>query len=66
MIDNISLGWSLRIIGIIAGVMNIIATILIRNRNHVVRPPMHPFDVKLLRRLPVMLLLSWAFVSMLG
>ena len=66
MINNLSLGWSLRIIGIILGVMNIVAISLIRNRNHVVRPPMHPFDIKLLRRLPVLLLLSWGFFSMLG
>lgn len=66
MIDHLSLAWSLRIIGIISGTMNIIATCLIRNRNHIVRPPMHPFDVRLLRRLPVCLLLFWGFFSMLG
>lgn len=46
--------------------MNIIATSLLRNRNHIIRPPMHPFDVRLLRRLPVVLLLGWGFFSMLG
>lgn len=66
MIDRISLAWSLRIIGILSGTMNILATCLLRNRNHIVRPPMHPFDVRLLRRLPVTLLLSWGFFSMLG
>lgn len=66
MIDNISLAWSLRIIGIMSGVMNILATCFIRNRNKVIRPPMHPFDVRLLRQLPVLLLLCWGFFSMLG
>ncbi|KAF2684085.1 major facilitator superfamily protein [Lentithecium fluviatile CBS 122367] len=66
MIDRISLAWSLRVIGLLSGTMNIIATCLIRSRNHIIRPPMHPFDVRLLRRLPVMLLLSWGFFSMLG
>ncbi|ORY11040.1 MFS transporter, MCP family, solute carrier family 16, member 6 [Clohesyomyces aquaticus] len=66
MIHNISLGWSLRIIGLMSGMMNILATCLIRNRNKVIQPPMHPFDVKLLKRLPVFLLLSWGFFSMLG
>lgn len=66
MIDRLSLAWSLRIIGIMAGIMNLIATYFIRNRNKVIRPPMHPFDVRLLRRFPVFLLVSWGFFSMLG
>ncbi|KAF2713338.1 major facilitator superfamily protein [Pleomassaria siparia CBS 279.74] len=66
MIMHLSLAWSLRIIGIVSGTMNILATCLLRNRNHIVRPPMHPFDVRLLRRLPVSLLLAWGFFSMLG
>jgi MFS family permease len=66
VIDHLSLAWSLRIIGLLSGSMNIIATCLIRTRNHIVRPPMHPFDVRLLRRLPVLLLLAWGFFSMLG
>lgn len=66
IIDNISLGWALRIIGITSGLMNIIATCLIRNRNAVIRPPMRAFDTGLLRRLPVVLLLSWGFFSILG
>ena len=58
MINHISLSGSLRIIGIVSGTMNILATYLIRNRNKVIRPPMDPFDIRLLRRLPVALLLS--------
>jgi hypothetical protein len=66
MIDILSLGWSLRIIGIMSGAMNLLATIFLRNRDKVIRPPMHPFDTKLLRRLPVLLFLAWGFFSMLG
>ncbi|KAF2109823.1 major facilitator superfamily protein [Lophiotrema nucula] len=66
LIRNISLAWSLRIIGILSGSMNLLATCFIRSRNKVVQPAMHPFDVKLLRRLPVVLLLGWGFFSMLG
>jgi MFS family permease len=66
MIDRLSLAWSLRIVGLLSGTMNIIATSLLRNRNHIIRPPMHPFDTRLLRRLPVVLLLGWGFFSMLG
>jgi nitrate/nitrite transporter NarK len=66
MINNISLAWSLRIIGILSGAMNVLAICLIRNRNKIVRPPMHPFDLHLFRQLPVFLLLCWGFFSMLG
>ncbi|KAF2503311.1 MFS transporter, MCP family, solute carrier family 16, member 6 [Lophium mytilinum] len=66
MIENISLGWALRIIGIISGTVNVIATFLIRNRNKVIKPAMHPFDLKLLRQGNVIILLLWAFFSMLG
>ena len=47
-------------------IMNIIAISLLRTRNHIIRPPMHPFDTHLLRRTPVLLLLGWGFFSMLG
>jgi len=63
---NISLGWALRIIGIVAGIMNLIASTLLRNRNEIIKPPMRGFDLNLIRRLPVIILLSWAFTSMLG
>lgn len=66
MIDNVSLAWSLRVTGIIAGTMNVIAALMIRNRNNVIKPPQRGFDTKLLRRYDVLLLLSWAFISMLG
>ncbi|KAL2049725.1 hypothetical protein ABVK25_010066 [Lepraria finkii] len=66
MIDSISLAWSLRITGIIVGVMNLIAALMIRNRNKAIKPPQRGFDTKLLRRYDVLLLLAWGFISMLG
>ncbi|KAL6718165.1 hypothetical protein ACLMJK_004253 [Lecanora helva] len=66
MIDNISLAWSLRITGIVCGVMNTLSALLFRNRNKTIKPPQRGFDTKLLRRYDVMLLLAWAFISMLG
>lgn len=65
-ISDISLAWSLRIAGLVSGFMNILATIAIRSRNHVIQPKQHPFDRVLLQRYEVLLVLSWAFVSMLG
>ena len=66
MIDNISLAWSLRITGIVVGIMNLVAAMTIRNRNKAINPPQRGFDLKLLRRYDCLLLLAWAFVSMLG
>ncbi|KAF2799843.1 MFS transporter, MCP family, solute carrier family 16, member 6 [Melanomma pulvis-pyrius CBS 109.77] len=66
MINKLSLAWSLRIIGIVSATMNILAICLIRNRNKVIRPPMHPFNINLFLQLPVFLLLSWGFFSMVG
>ncbi|KAL8939944.1 MAG: hypothetical protein Q9211_002506 [Gyalolechia sp. 1 TL-2023] len=66
MIHNISVSWSLRITGMITGVVNLAAALLIRHRNEIVQPPQRGFDVHLLRRLDVILLLAWAFLSTLG
>lgn len=66
MIQRISIAWSLRITGIIAFVAIVAAVAVIRDRNHVIQPPQLAFDTKLLRRYDVLLLLAWAFSSMLG
>lgn len=66
MIENISLAWSLRITGVIAFVMTFTAVVLTRDRNKVIQPAQHPFDTELLHRFDVWLLLTWAFISMLG
>jgi len=66
MISNISLAWSLRITGIVCGIMNLTAAVFIRSRNEIINPPQRAFDTKLLFRYDVTLLLAWAFISMLG
>jgi MFS family permease len=66
VIERISLPWALRLTAIISCSVLIVATLLIRNRNEAVRPTQRGFDVKLLCRLDVFLLLSWSFLSMLG
>lgn len=66
MIRKISLAWSLRITGIVCGIMNVAAALLIRNRNEIIKPPQRGFDTKLVRRYDVFLLLSWGFFCMLG
>ncbi|KAL9118657.1 MAG: hypothetical protein Q9187_004794 [Circinaria calcarea] len=66
VIENVGLAWSLRLVGIMAVTANTLATIFIRSRNHVVQPASIPFDVVLLRRYDVFLLLTWTFVGMFG
>lgn len=66
LIQAIGLRWSLRAIGIIALGTNVVAAVLIRDRNATIRPAQLAIDRKLLRRLDVGLLLAWAFLSMLG
>ena len=66
MIEQISLAWSLRITGILCLIGNGISTILMRDRNHIVKPPQLGFAIHLLRRYDCLLLLSWAFINLLG
>ena len=66
MLQNWTLAWTLRIIGIVALVVNLMATALIRDRNAAIRPKQRPFDRHLFMRPAVLWLLAWAFISMLG
>jgi len=66
VIRDISLAWALRITGFTSCGLNLVAASLIRSRNAQIQPHLHPFDVRLFRRLNVCLLLSWGFVIMLG
>ena len=65
-IQRFDIGWALRITGIIACIANLTATTVIRDRNHVIQPSQLGVDTKLLKRYDVILLLSWAFTSILG
>lgn len=66
MIRQISLAWALRITGIITLVGNAVGTALIRDRNHLVKPPQLGFATHLLRRYDCLLLLAWGFTNLLG
>lgn len=66
MIQQISLAWSLRITGILCFVFTGISTALMRDRNHIVRPPQLGFAIHLLRRYDCSMLLSWAFINLFG
>jgi nitrate/nitrite transporter NarK len=66
IIRHLSVGWSLRITGIVVFLFNFMAAVFVRDRNAQVQPKQRPFDLDLLQRKEVLLLLSWAFLSMLG
>lgn len=66
MIRSMGLAWALRTTGLVTLVATITATTFIRDRNRQIRPTQLAFDVTLLRRYEVILLLSWAFISMFG
>ncbi|KAH7382275.1 major facilitator superfamily domain-containing protein [Pyrenochaeta sp. MPI-SDFR-AT-0127] len=66
IIQRLGIGWALRITGIIAIIANLAAITIIRDRNHIIRPSQLGFDTTLLQRYDVILLLAWAFISMLG
>ncbi|PVI02579.1 MFS general substrate transporter [Periconia macrospinosa] len=66
VIQRFDVGWALRITGMIAFAANVAAITVIRDRNRVIQPYQLGFDTTLLRRHDVILLLAWAFISMLG
>ena len=66
IIQRFGISWALRITGLIALVANLAATTTLRDRNHIIRPSQLGFDTTLLQRYDVILLLAWAFISMLG
>lgn len=66
MIKSMGLAWALRATGLITLAANCIAILLIRDRNHHIKPTQLAFDLVLLRQYKVILLLLWAFISMFG
>ncbi|KAF7190756.1 putative transporter MCH2 [Pseudocercospora fuligena] len=66
MIEKISLAWALRITGVLVFVGNLVGTVLVKDSNHVVRPPQLGFARHLLKRYDCLLLLGWNFVGLLG
>ncbi|CZT05034.1 related to protein MCH2 (monocarboxylate permease homolog) [Rhynchosporium agropyri] len=66
MIKSIGLGWAFRILAIVACAVNVICTLLIKDRNKQVGSVQMAFDVSLFKRVEFLLLLGWGFFSMLG
>jgi len=66
MIETISLAWAYRITAICLFVVNIVASLFMRDRNKHVNPNQRAFDVSLLLRPEFLLLLAWSCFSLLG
>ncbi|KAM0201250.1 hypothetical protein ACHAPA_002424 [Fusarium lateritium] len=66
IIRNISLAWAYRILGILVFVVNIICTILVKDRNKIIGSRQVPFDLGLFKRVEFNLLLGYGWFSMLG
>lgn len=66
MLKRIGPAWTLRATGLVTFTANSLAIVLIRHRNYIIKPPQLALDIRLLRRVDMLLLLSWSFLSMLG
>jgi len=66
MIQSIGLAWAFRILAIVSCVVNVVCTILIRDRNKAVGSIQLAFDWRLFKRMEFLLMLAWGFFSMLG
>ncbi|KAF2094577.1 MFS general substrate transporter [Rhizodiscina lignyota] len=66
MIQSIGLPWAFRVLGIICFVVNTISSLLMRDRNKLVKPNQLSFDYRLFRNLDFILLSAWGIFSMLG
>ncbi|CAK7203305.1 hypothetical protein SEUCBS139899_006036 [Sporothrix eucalyptigena] len=66
MIRNISLAWAFRILAIVSFAVNMFCVVIVRDRNKHVGSVHVAFRVSLLRRVEYVLLVTWAFFSILG
>ncbi|KAG5980223.1 hypothetical protein E4U55_004269 [Claviceps digitariae] len=66
MIRSLGLGWTFRILGILAFVVNTVCILLIRDRNKIIGSSQMAFDTTLLKRPEFLLLLGFGWFSMLG
>ncbi|MCJ1352164.1 MAG: hypothetical protein MMC33_002148 [Icmadophila ericetorum] len=66
MIQSLGLGWAFRILGIVAGSVNFVCALLIKDRNKAIGATQLSFDYRLFKRVEFLFLLGWGFFSMLG
>ena len=66
MIDRLGVEWALRILGILACVVNCTCALLVKDRNKAIGSVQLAFDYTLFKRPAFLLLLGWGFFSMMG
>ena len=66
MIDRLGVEWALRILGILACVVNFTCAMLVKDRNKAIGSIQLAFDYTLFKRPAFLLLLGWGFFSMMG
>lgn len=66
MINRVGLSWTLRATGAVTLTAILMATLPMRDRNLYIKPPQLAFDLSLLQRREMVLVLLWAFLSMFG
>lgn len=66
MIQSIGLAWAFRVLGILVFGVNIICTILVKDRNKIIGSRQSAFDIHLFKRPEYLLLLGYGFFSMLA
>lgn len=66
MLKSIGLGWTFRVLGIMAFGVNTICTILIKDRNKIIGSSQKVFEVRLFQRAEYLLLCGYGWFSMLG
>jgi predicted MFS family arabinose efflux permease len=66
MIQDISLPWAFRITAIVTCVLNVVCAFLMKDRNQQIVPNQKAFDLSLLQRPEMLLIISWASFSTLG
>ncbi|KAG9248375.1 MFS transporter-like protein [Calycina marina] len=66
IIQTLGLDWAFRILAIVSCVMNVLATIVIRDRNKAVEAIQNAFHLPLLKQVEFLLLVGWGIFSELG
>lgn len=66
IIQHISLAWAFRITAICVFAVTSVCAVLMQDRNKIIKPNMHSFDLGLLRRIDLLLIIAWAYFSILG
>lgn len=66
MLQRLGVGWSIRVLGIASGVVNIVCALVMRQNPNSVLPVYHLFNYRLLKESRFLALLGFAFLSMLA